>query len=147
MIEEIHQTDVIRGILISRKYVVVGLIFLIILCTQNSIVITKNNSNIKHIGEGLPQYRNLNKIQCESTRATEWKMFHHDAAHSGKTDYNGPISNIAELWSFSTTVDVKSSPAVVNNLVYFQSDKVYCLYANNGTKKETVYYFLILDDS
>lgn len=40
-----------------------------------------------------------------------WPMFHHDAAHSGRSSYRGSDSGVL-LWSYKTGSDISSSPSI-----------------------------------
>lgn len=78
-----------------------------------------------------------------------WPMFHHDLAHTGYSNTNGPSTN-QTLWTFPIINNgwVLTSPAVVNGVVYFtSSDKgfhlqttnnnIYAVNAKDGSKSGT----------
>jgi outer membrane protein assembly factor BamB len=62
-----------------------------------------------------------------------WPMFHHDLTHTGYSTSTAPNTN-KTIWSYTTGLDVYSSPAVADGKVYIGSDdgKVYCLDAITG---------------
>jgi outer membrane protein assembly factor BamB len=64
-----------------------------------------------------------------------WPMFHHDLNHSGYSTSTVPNTNHT-IWSYTTGLDVWSSPAVAGGKVYVGSDdrSVYCLDASSGAK-------------
>jgi outer membrane protein assembly factor BamB len=63
-----------------------------------------------------------------------WPMFNHDLAHTGCSTSSAPRIN-QTLWAFTAGDAVKTSPAVVDGIVYFGSDDcyVYALNAANGS--------------
>ena len=64
-----------------------------------------------------------------------WPMFHHDLRHAGFNNVSGPSTN-RTIWNFTAGNAIISSPAVINNTVYFGSDdgNVYAIYLTNGTR-------------
>jgi len=70
----------------------------------------------------------------KSTRYS-WDMFHHDPTHIGYSDSAAPGTN-QKLWSYATSGEVHSSPAVADGKVYVGSldNSVYCLDALTGAK-------------
>ena len=63
-----------------------------------------------------------------------WPMFHHDLNHTGYSTSTGPETNNV-LWGFQADARIyKSSPAVVDNMVYFgdESNSFYCLNSDTG---------------
>jgi len=63
-----------------------------------------------------------------TAQAGDWRMFHHDARHTGYT--NESFSDELELlWSYETGYGVCSSPAVADGKVFLGSNdhKIYCL--------------------
>ncbi len=65
--------------------------------------------------------------------ADEWTMFHRDLSHSGSYGEAVPQGNLK--WTFSTGAEIYSSPAVVDDLVYFGSRDYhfYALDAQTGS--------------
>ena len=63
-----------------------------------------------------------------------WPMFNHDLVHTGYSTSFAPRTN-QTLWTFTVGNAVKTSPAVVDGIVYFGSDDgyVYALNAANGS--------------
>ncbi|MEM3443450.1 MAG: PQQ-binding-like beta-propeller repeat protein [Candidatus Nanoarchaeia archaeon] len=63
-----------------------------------------------------------------------WPMFKYNNKHIGSIDLGGPIVN-KTLWKFNTGGMIISSPAVVDDIVYFGSldHNLYAVYAVNGT--------------
>ncbi len=63
-----------------------------------------------------------------------WPMFHRDLMHTGYSNSSAPNSNQLG-WTYMTGDIVKSSPAVVGDVVYVGSHdgRVYALGASNGT--------------
>jgi eukaryotic-like serine/threonine-protein kinase len=63
-----------------------------------------------------------------------WSMFNHDLAHTGYSTSSAPKTN-QTLWTFTAGDAVKTSPAIVDGIVYFGSDDgyVYALNAANGS--------------
>ena len=68
------------------------------------------------------------------TSSDNWPMFNHDLAHTGYSTSSAPRTN-QTLWTFTAGDAVKTSPAVVDGIVYFWSDDgyVYALNAANGS--------------
>ena len=69
-----------------------------------------------------------------NSNPNNWPMFLHDPGHSGYTSSVGPMTNHT-LWSFQTgSTNVKSSPAVVNGIVYVGAEdgKLYALNSTTG---------------
>jgi len=64
-----------------------------------------------------------------------WTMFRHDLEHIGYSSSITPETKYIE-WSYSTSLDLKSSPAVADGKVFIGSDdkKIYCLDADTGDK-------------
>jgi outer membrane protein assembly factor BamB len=62
-----------------------------------------------------------------------WPMFHHDLTHSGYSTSRAPNTN-QTLWTYTTSNDVYSCPAVTGGMVYVGSNdnKVYALNASTG---------------
>ena len=63
-----------------------------------------------------------------------WPMYLHDPGHTGYTPSAGPMTN-QTLWSFQTgSTNVKSSPAVVDGIVYVGAEdgRLYALDATSG---------------
>jgi outer membrane protein assembly factor BamB len=75
---------------------------------------------------------------CGVVSASGSAMFHYDAAHTG--DYSPVAGSIVPnnqiKWSYPTGGQVRSSPAVVDGIVYFGSDdyNVYAINAATGVK-------------
>ncbi|MDY7082912.1 MAG: PQQ-binding-like beta-propeller repeat protein, partial [Halobacteria archaeon] len=72
------------------------------------------------------------------TTNSNWHMFSYNTSNTGyNPDAFGPKGSVSEEWSYSTGGAVRSSPAVVDGVVYIGSNdnSVYALYANNGTEK------------
>ena len=46
-----------------------------------------------------------------SAAAMSWPMFRHDAQHTGRSPYNGPLAGML-AWSYDTGGAVWSSPAI-----------------------------------
>lgn len=64
-----------------------------------------------------------------------WSMFRHDSQHTGYSA-SPRLNGNSVLWSYTTSVAVESSPAVIDGMIYVASDdgNVYCLEAYTGTK-------------
>ena len=62
-----------------------------------------------------------------------WPMFHHDLNRSGYSTSTGPETNNV-LWAFHVEDGAVSSPAIVDNKVYFGDDSknLYCLDSDTG---------------
>ena len=62
-----------------------------------------------------------------------WPMFHHDLTHTGHSTSTVPNTN-QTLWNYTTGLDVESSPAVADGIVYVGSwdGNVYGLNASTG---------------
>ena len=69
-----------------------------------------------------------------ASTSDNWPMFNHDLAHTGYSTSKAPRTN-QTLWTFTVANAVKTSPAVVDGIVYFGSDDgyVYALNAANGS--------------
>jgi outer membrane protein assembly factor BamB len=63
-----------------------------------------------------------------------WPMINHDLSHTGYSTSQAPKTNQI-LWTYQTGGAVKTSPAVVNSIVYFGSDDgyIYAVNALNGS--------------
>jgi len=68
----------------------------------------------------------------------DWPMFHHDPQHTGFS--TSLPSNGLTLWRFPTDAEVRSSPAVVNGVVYVGSADNNT-YALNGATGEKIWNF------
>ena len=74
-----------------------------------------------------------------ATSSQSWPMFHKDLAHSGYSESTGPLTNQI-LWKYQAGSGIESSPAVVDDIVYFgslwngQNGFVYALNATTGSK-------------
>ena len=65
-----------------------------------------------------------------------WPMFHHDLNHSGYSTSTGPETNNV-LWAYQADDKIAlSSPAVVDNMVYFGDDEKYFYCINSDTGEE-----------
>lgn len=66
--------------------------------------------------------------------AEDWPMFHHDLALSGYSPSTAPNTNDT-LWIYDTGSDVRSSPAIVDGILYIGAldGKLYALNANTGS--------------
>jgi outer membrane protein assembly factor BamB len=79
----------------------------------------------------------INKVLIKSPIDDDidwWPMFHHDLNHSGYSTSNGPETNNV-LWAYQADDKIiQSSPAVVDNKVYFgdHSNSFYCLNSDTG---------------
>jgi outer membrane protein assembly factor BamB len=63
----------------------------------------------------------------------DWKMFRYDPTRSGST--NGSSANsVMQLWNYSTSASVTSSPAIADGLVVVgcKDCNIYCLNASSG---------------
>jgi len=72
-------------------------------------------------------------LSISVAQAGDWRMFHHDARHTGYT--NESISDELELlWSYKTGVYVYSSPTVADGKVFIGSGdhNIYCLDEDTG---------------
>jgi eukaryotic-like serine/threonine-protein kinase len=67
----------------------------------------------------------------------QWAMFHHDIFRTGSTGKSDILPEGKLKWSFSTEGAIHSSPAVVEDKVFFGSQdyKLYVLDAETGTKE------------
>ena len=77
-----------------------------------------------------------NDVTVSFTKDVDWwPMFHHDLGHIGYSASKAPDTKYIE-WSYTTSLDLKSSPAIADGKVYVGSDdkNVYCLDADNGNK-------------
>jgi outer membrane protein assembly factor BamB len=78
-------------------------------------------------------------ISIGGSSPTPWPMFHKDPAHSGYTESTGPLTNQI-LWRYQAGSGIESSPAVVDDVVYFgalyngYNGFVYALNAKTGSK-------------
>ena len=88
----------------------------------------------------IPAYGKINKEEIQTTVSSTdddidwWPMFHHDLNHTGYSTSTGPETNNV-LWGFQADARIyKSSPAVVDNMVYFgdESNSFYCLDSVTG---------------
>jgi hypothetical protein len=63
----------------------------------------------------------------------EWLMYRHDLQRTGTS--TTPASNVSLLWRFNTGDKIRSSPAVVDGVVYQGANDgyVYALNAYNGS--------------
>ncbi|MFH1101423.1 MAG: DUF2341 domain-containing protein [Methanobacteriota archaeon] len=77
-----------------------------------------------------------------------WSMFHHDQYHSGYSTSTAPETNTV-IWNYSAIISIYSSPATVNNKVYFGSsnNRVYCLNASTGEQIWTYGTYDCVDSS
>jgi len=66
----------------------------------------------------------------------QWAMFHHDPLHSGSSESNYTLPKGQLQWTFTTGGSIKSSPAVVDGIVYFGSNdgKIYAVNADTGAE-------------
>jgi eukaryotic-like serine/threonine-protein kinase len=64
----------------------------------------------------------------------EWTAFRHDASHSGIAASNSSANSANLLWSFPTSGQILSSPAVADGVVVFGSKDcyIYCVNASSG---------------
>ncbi|GEM_PF-209484 len=71
-----------------------------------------------------------------SVSLTEWPMFRLSQKHTAYYSSNVSIKNFTLLWTFNTSAFIRSSPAVVNGIVYFGSENnnTYALNATTGTQ-------------
>jgi outer membrane protein assembly factor BamB len=81
----------------------------------------------------------INKLQTKSPIENDidwWPMFHHDLNRSGYSTSTGPDTNNV-LWAFHVEdgIDV-SSPAIVDNKVYFSNVRgnIFCLDSDTGVE-------------
>ncbi len=81
----------------------------------------------------------MNQQPTSGASVDWWPTFHHDLTHSGFSTSSGPDTNDI-AWAYPTGGSVRSSPAVVDGLVFVGSDnsKVYCL---NSTTGDLVWYY------
>jgi len=103
------------------KTLVIGILVLFIGIT----IIPCLSANIIKNSENLVNSEN----EKSSSTIDWWPMFHHDLNNSGySTSIYAPETNNV-LWRYQTNFWVSSSPAIVNNRVYFGSDdgNFYCL--------------------
>jgi len=116
---------------IFRKGVFVGIILLFV--GVSVIPGISGNTGIKD------KDTQINKLESISLTNTDWwSMFRHDLEHSGCSTSQVPKTNNV-LWTYLTNEDIFSSPAVVNNRVYFGTlgvgyGMVYCLDSETGSK-------------
>ncbi len=64
----------------------------------------------------------------------DWPMLMGDPAQTGYTAENGALDD-TELWSFEAPAAIKSSPAIVDGMVYFGADDGYIYAVNEATGK------------
>ncbi|MDD4875905.1 MAG: PQQ-binding-like beta-propeller repeat protein [Dehalococcoidales bacterium] len=66
----------------------------------------------------------------------EWSMFRHDLARSGTVNLENSLPQGVIKWTFSVDIPIKSSPVIVDDIVYFgaQDSKFYALNAVTGDK-------------
>jgi len=110
---------------LKRSILSLGIIILFIWSVISPIVISNN-------------IKTSNEIVSESTGddVDWWPMFHHDLNRSGYSTSTGPDTNNV-LWAFQAEGRIhQSSPAVVDNKVYFGCDNInfYCLNSDTGEK-------------
>ncbi len=74
----------------------------------------------------------ISSAKCSTTN--EWTTFRYDPNHSGTTDSNTQTNYPKQIWNFTTSAAIVSSPAVADGLVFFGSRDytIYCLDASNG---------------
>ncbi len=72
-------------------------------------------------------------ISADFENDAQWRMYHYDSSHQGYTT-SSPPNNIRKWSTQINASQIISSPAVVNNYVYFGASdgKLYCLNALNG---------------
>ncbi len=88
----------------------------------------------------IPAYGKINNEEIQTTVSSIdddidwWPMFHHDLNNSGYSTSTGPETNNV-LWAYQADDRIiQSSPAVVDNKVYFgdHSNSFYCLNSDTG---------------
>jgi outer membrane protein assembly factor BamB len=124
--------------ILLRKAIVLAMPILFI----GTCIVSGIDGNIqKNIGEDIDTkiindiISTNSKIVSSSRDVDWWSMFRHDPEHIGHSTSKAPdTENI--LWSYTTSLDLKSSPAVADDKVYVGSDdyNIYCLDAGNGAK-------------
>ncbi|KYK27569.1 hypothetical protein AYK20_02245 [Thermoplasmatales archaeon SG8-52-1] len=118
----------------KKKGLVIGIIVLLvgisIMPLVSSLSVVNNNVN------------NFIEKEIQTTVSSTdddidwWPMFHHDLNRSGYSTSTGPETNNV-LWAFQAEGKVdRSSPAVVDNKVFFGCDNInfYCLDSDTGEK-------------
>jgi parallel beta-helix repeat protein len=73
------------------------------------------------------------KGEEKSSMRYPWPTFHNDASRTGYTQSPAPTTNRA-LWNYTTGGSISTSPAIVDDKVYFGSydNRIYCLDASTG---------------
>ena len=90
----------------------------------------------------IPAYGKINKEEMQTTVSSTdddidwWPMFHHDLNHTGYSTSTAPETNNV-LWAYKADDLIKlSSPAVVDNMVFFGGYEKYFYCINSGTGEE-----------
>lgn len=89
-------------------------------------------------GEGTVEELIVDRISTASAEAEateiDWPMADHDYRNQGLTPAEGPIAPVEPRWTFETDGPVRSSPAVINDMVYVGSDdgRLYAIDAASG---------------
>ncbi len=73
-------------------------------------------------------------IMASPVSAADWQMFHENQAHTGFLKEAADFS--PQTWYFQTEGPVKSSAAILNNILYLGSDdgSIYSIDMENGNK-------------
>lgn len=86
-----------------------------------------------------PDYENKFIEESEDNAFTygvgvDWPTFHQTSERTGFINISGPTDISATLWTYNVGSAVKSSPAIVNDIVYFGADdgNLYALSATTG---------------
>lgn len=96
---------------ISKYFILINIILLLILPTVNPIITQKQIANLE----------NNTTLDNQSTTINEhpWPMFRHDTQHTGQTSYTGPETPTLS-WKFKANKGIVSSAAISkNHTIYF----------------------------
>jgi outer membrane protein assembly factor BamB len=82
----------------------------------------------------ITQSCSLLALPSASASSGEWTMFRYDLSRTGYTTGNGAAASVRQLWNFSTSASVLSSPAVSDGKVVVgcKDCRLYCLNASTG---------------
>jgi outer membrane protein assembly factor BamB len=82
--------------------------------------------------------QSCNMLATSTAKASddEWTMFRYDLCRTGYTTGNGAATSVKQLWNFSTSASVLSSPAVADGKVVVgcKDCRLYCLNASTGAQ-------------
>jgi len=115
-----------------KRFFTIGIILLFVgmtIAPSTGFINTANIQSDKHL---------IDEKEIASTSSDDvdwWPMFHHDINHTGYSSSDAPETNNVK-WIYTTGDEIWSSPAVVDNKVYFGclNFKLYCLDADTGVE-------------